>query len=652
MGTPTRPTAGPATHGKPASTVAPTCPRDIRTPPPPTLHFPCALSLNSGWGHGGRGMDTRVAWRALCAAAALFIGLAQAAEPSPGLPDDRAQRSIDQVEGASDLAYRDALAAFDTAARRAPDDVDIALARCKFLQYFADDELGSFKPEAVEASRACAQQLHEHWPDAPKVQLFELDQLWGADAAERGEALIKSADQWPAPLRRDLLSKTSVAQEGADDARAGELALMAVRQGDASRVAAAVTYLSGQKHFKEAADLLAKAEPAELPWDAQQRIEAALTLPDTKIAVVEARRHTDALPTFGAEASARAYLRAGDFASARRVLKDVRSTSENITAVKFDAAIGIGDFAGAAVYVDITDTENLFANVGRFLTLAVAAPTTLVKPSMLLALAICLAYLAAMALVPGLVLVPAHYRGLARRLKGKVSEPLFPAIGIKRAWYGAAVALIVPMAVVMLVQPEAMAGMAEGNLMASDQMFRAFLFAEIAALVCVAPALIGMTRRQFLGDRTALRTWWVVLLMWGALIAIGWVLTFVQTRLGVNLETTQTRMVAAMVEGGAQLGGPMLSLLILALVGPVFEEFVFRGLLLGGLSRHISFGWANTLQALGFAAMHDDPPRFLYYFAMGLFGGWLVKRTGSLAPTIALHVLNNAVAVGVLLWVG
>jgi len=598
-------------------------------------------------------MDTRVAWRALCAAAALFIGLAQAAEPSPESSDaGMAERAIAQVEESSQRAYRDAIATFDAAQKQSPGDVEIAVARCRFFLHYTDQESGNWMSGAQDALEACSEQLHQRWPNAAQAQMFELEQLWGEEAAQRGEVLLKSADQWPVKLRRDLLTTTSYAYQDSDEVRAGELALMAARLGDASRLAAAVKYLSAQKKFKEAADLLAKAEPAETPFAAQQRIEAALTLPDTKIAVAEARRHPNALNTFGAEVAARAYMRAGDFASARRVLKDLPNTNESANAVKFDAAIGIGDFAGAAGYVDITDTENLFANIGRFLTLAVAAPTTLIKPSMLLALALCLAYLAAMALAPGLVLVPAHYRGLARRLKGKVSAPLFPAIGLKRAWYGAAVALVVPMVVVMLVQPGAMAGMAEGNLMASEQMFRAFLFAEIAALVCLVPALIGMTRRQLTGDRAALRTWWIVLLMWGALISIGWVLTFVQTRLGVNLETTQTRMVAAMVEGGAELGGPALSLLILALVGPVFEELAFRGLLLGGLSRHISFGWANTLQALGFAAMHDDPPRFLYYFAMGLFGGWLVKRTGSLAPAIALHVLNNAVAVGVLMWVG
>jgi membrane protease YdiL (CAAX protease family) len=47
--------------------------------------------------------------------------------------------------------------------------------------------------------------------------------------------------------------------------------------------------------------------------------------------------------------------------------------------------------------------------------------------------------------------------------------------------------------------------------------------------------------------------------------------------------------------------------------------------------------------------MHADPPRFVFYFAMGLFGGWLVRRTGSIAPAIALHALNNAWAIGLLI---
>jgi len=600
-------------------------------------------------------MDTRAALRALFAAAALFIGLAQAAEPVSPAPDSTAlyEDAWMQVEDATQRAYDEAVARFDAGLQQAPGDIELAVARCRFFQQYGNQDYGRWIPEAEEAFPLCTQQLRERWPNAPQVQLFELETGFGEEPAARAEAILKGADHWPPAFRRDLLVRASQIQEHASNpTRSGELALMAVRMGDTRRLGVAARYLAEQKKFGEAAELLAKAAPPESPMDAGDRIEAALALPDTKAALVQLNREPSMLQYILPEVAARAYIRAGDFASAQRVLKDKVANYEELKTLKFDAAIGNRDFAGAAKIVNLTDRPHFAIHLGRFATLAMAAPMTLLQPSMMQGAMICIAWLMVMVLAPGVVLVPAHYRGLARRLQGKVGVPLFPAIGLWRAWYAAAVAITVPMLVLLLVQPSAMAEMASGNVTDASQMFRAFVFAETTALLFLIPALVGMNRRQLIGDRAALRTWWIVLLMWGALIAIGYVLTWAQLLLGVGGETAQTRMVAAMAEGGAELGGPLLSLLILAIVGPVFEELAFRGLLLGGLSRHISFGWANTIQALIFAAIHDDSPRFLYYFAMGCFGGWLVRRTGALGAAIALHVLNNAVAVGVLLWVG
>jgi membrane protease YdiL (CAAX protease family) len=62
------------------------------------------------------------------------------------------------------------------------------------------------------------------------------------------------------------------------------------------------------------------------------------------------------------------------------------------------------------------------------------------------------------------------------------------------------------------------------------------------------------------------------------------------------------------------------------------------------MSRHIGFAWANFWQALLFALCHNDWPRFPYYLTMGLLAGWLVRRTGRLAPAILLHMIINATA--------
>jgi hypothetical protein len=96
--------------------------------------------------------------------------------------------------------------------------------------------------------------------------------------------------------------------------------------------------------------------------------------------------------------------------------------------------------------------------------------------------------------------------------------------------------------------------------------------------------------------------------------------------------------------GAAHIGGAALALLLVAVLVPILEELVFRGFILGGLTRHLSFGWANTLQACLFAILHFDFTHVAFYVSLGLVAGWLVRRTRGLGASIALHVLNNAIA--------
>jgi membrane protease YdiL (CAAX protease family) len=79
------------------------------------------------------------------------------------------------------------------------------------------------------------------------------------------------------------------------------------------------------------------------------------------------------------------------------------------------------------------------------------------------------------------------------------------------------------------------------------------------------------------------------------------------------------------------------------------EEYAFRGYLLQGLGALLRNRWITiVLTALLFAAAHGqfDPPLFLDRFLFGLIAAWLVIRTGGLEAGIALHVLNNYLALG------
>ena len=82
----------------------------------------------------------------------------------------------------------------------------------------------------------------------------------------------------------------------------------------------------------------------------------------------------------------------------------------------------------------------------------------------------------------------------------------------------------------------------------------------------------------------------------------------------------------------------------IAVVAPLLEEVLFRGLLQNGLSKRLPVWAAIALSALVFGAMHMDlyamPPLVL----MGAIFGVIYHLTGSLRVTIVLHMINNAAA--------
>lgn len=79
------------------------------------------------------------------------------------------------------------------------------------------------------------------------------------------------------------------------------------------------------------------------------------------------------------------------------------------------------------------------------------------------------------------------------------------------------------------------------------------------------------------------------------------------------------------------------------LLVPIFEEVLFRGLLLSWLNRHMRFTFALLTQAVLFAAMHVYPPALAYAFLFGVAAGYVRRTTGSTVNTVLMHVINNVI---------
>ncbi|MEM9191434.1 MAG: CPBP family glutamic-type intramembrane protease, partial [Myxococcota bacterium] len=103
-------------------------------------------------------------------------------------------------------------------------------------------------------------------------------------------------------------------------------------------------------------------------------------------------------------------------------------------------------------------------------------------------------------------------------------------------------------------------------------------------------------------------------------------------------------MIGTTLTGGGAIGFTLLFLAV-AVVGPVAEEVVFRGVLLPWMGRYVSPAWAIGLSSVLFAVLHSHYGlRMLGIFAIGAALGWARYRTGGLKIPILLHMTVNSVS--------
>ncbi len=89
--------------------------------------------------------------------------------------------------------------------------------------------------------------------------------------------------------------------------------------------------------------------------------------------------------------------------------------------------------------------------------------------------------------------------------------------------------------------------------------------------------------------------------------------------------------------------------LIVAVLTPIFEEVVFRGMLLGRLVKTMSRRWAAVVSAAAFAAIHlADPNAYLVVpglFLVGLALAYVAYHSKNLSVPIFVHIGVNGLAV-------
>lgn len=90
--------------------------------------------------------------------------------------------------------------------------------------------------------------------------------------------------------------------------------------------------------------------------------------------------------------------------------------------------------------------------------------------------------------------------------------------------------------------------------------------------------------------------------------------------------------------------------LVMVIVAPVFEEYIFRKLL---VDRLVQFGEGAAVltSALMFGLFHGNLNQFIYAFTLGLFLAFIYVKTRNIKYTVVLHMLVNLLGGVVSTWI-
>lgn len=145
-------------------------------------------------------------------------------------------------------------------------------------------------------------------------------------------------------------------------------------------------------------------------------------------------------------------------------------------------------------------------------------------------------------------------------------------------------------------------------------------------------------------DRWSQMSWWRTLLLAVVLIGFGIGFNWAYSEYVVPDIKVQEELRKLFAAIPHTLPNSILLFTAVAIIAPLIEELLFRGLLQKSLSHKMPIWAAIALSAVVFGLMHMDfyamPPLVM----MGAIFGLIYHLTGSLRVTIVLHMVNNAAA--------
>jgi membrane protease YdiL (CAAX protease family)/Tfp pilus assembly protein PilF len=577
---------------------------------------------------------------------------------------------IDQLNNSQDEIYNTVLTKYDSYLIQNPDDIHVKIEKCKFIQLAQYDEYDDYNPNQ-DYFDSCTQALLEEYPEHPEVLIYQSTILWGDEQQHIFELALKSIsthkETWSTSQLGQIYYDIAIQHYYNEEYNMAWVNLKKAIDHDKTYLLKLeyVRVLSALDKNEEALSILTNhVDTVSNIWYLNQRAQLFIDLKDyesalstyDEIAILDTS-HTNY------EELANVMIGIEQWDMAREYLiKDTANTwnkeSTTLRLFLFDLDHSSGDSAIV--------TYNLWRDFGyssdpavlyRF-KLFFAHPFQSWKFRDLLGVITLIFILIFIIVLPSIWILPIHFVGHRLKLINsyKIQDTHW---GLKSFWL-VSIAYFMATFMALAITPGQFNAIFNltfdaSELETADQAKGILVFILSLAfftLFIAAKSKFKQFNSPYMEYATLILK--TVAYFIGFKLITGVYLKILVASCGMELEelyfipqfflSTSTEIMALV-----STYGNLWSILIIAFLVPIYEEFVFRGVILDAISRYFTFNWANVLQSFLFAAVHMNLYLFPVFFGFGLITGMLRQKSGGLWGGIIFHVLNNLLAILVLI---
>jgi uncharacterized protein len=569
-------------------------------------------------------------------------------------------RLIKLMDSAHEERYHQIELAYARACAAWPQDAVLALERVMFIERFAYAEDISIEG-AEKDHEAAVNYLTTMFPNEPGTALYQLRNTYDKEFETKVKNYLPLVSGWSSSNQAQFYLLRANAAEEKEDTRKVQAYATASFEAEPT-VEAGLLLANAARAADQTAEVLRVLthpvfETAE-PWRKKQKMNLLFELKQSALAVTLFEQLKEQAPELVKDPTTALHLaKAGQVEAARKILKQIPGNNWNRRS-RFEFELEFGDAEQArTAYRELRDIGVAADPVLRDrLDLFRKHPGLVWNFKDLLGVVLLALLLAGVFLAPLVLLVPLHYWSLLRARKGKSGGWPDAVWGLRAAWLAMGALLVAETISIWIFQPETMRTWWNDEGFGTVLTDQARLWQQALWWTLVGTSLLFLLWRA--------RAWplfrrgrWAFGKMVGIAVAVtllSRVALFVYGLIwpgaifddGASSSPETVKLCYALL---SKFGAVGLIALVAGLV-PVLEEVLFRGVLLQGFAKHIPFGWANTAQALLFAAVHENLRLFPFFFAFGIVCGLVTRRSGGLLAAIILHSTNNLLAcVGVLI---